>query len=411
VGSVDDGKSTLIGRLLFDSRSIFEDQLAALERASRTRGRTFDLSLLTDGLRAEREQGITIDVAYRYFATPSRTFVIADTPGHYEFTRNMATGASLADVAVVLVDASRGLVEQARRHATIASILGVPQLVVCVNKMDLVGFEAGPFEAIRSEFDAFAAGLDGATGVAYIPISALHGDNVVLRSERMPWYRGPSLLEYLEQVPIGRRDALDALRLPVQLVLDPGDVEGARSDRLYAGRIEAGEVSRGDLVHSMDTGEPARVRRIRASGAETDHASAGLSVAVELDPDPNSRRGDVLAVEPLPTVATRLTAWVCWLVERPLHAGSAWSVKHVTRTVRATCASVDEVLDVNSHRRVRTPDRVGLNEIARVEFTLEVPLYVDPYRASRATGSFIVIDDETHDTAGAGMIEVAGASA
>lgn len=294
--------------------------------------------------------------------------------------------------------------EQARRHATIASLLGVPNLVVCVNKMDLADYDRAPFDRIRGEFDAFAANLRE-TALTHVPISALHGDNVVTRSARMPWYTGPALLEYLERVPTRSSVSSDALRLPVQLVLDAPRAADGPPARLLAGRIEAGSIGVGDRVRSLATGELVEVSRVLASGVDVERAETGLSVAVGLAPDPMSGRGDLLASEPLPALARTLSAWLCWLVPQPLTTGSSWSIKHLTRTTRARCTAVNRVLDINTHTGVEGRQSVGLNEIALVEFQLDEPLFVDRYQANRATGSFIVLDDVTNDTAGAGMIE------
>ncbi|HVA85304.1 MAG TPA: GTP-binding protein [Candidatus Saccharimonadales bacterium] len=405
VGSVDDGKSTLIGRLLFDTKSIFEDQLLAVERASLRRGnRQMNLALLTDGLRAEREQGITIDVAYRYFATLERTFIIADTPGHFEFTRNMVTGASTADVAVVLVDVVRGVVEQSRRHAAIASLLGVPHLVVCVNKMDLVNFAAVPFERVRDDFDSFATGLSVAD-VTYIPVSALHGDNVVDRSSRITWYAGPSLLERLEAVPVSGRYTFEAGRFPIQLVI--AAAADGRQFHGYAGRVEGGIVHTGDTVTSMRSGRSACVAGIRSSGRLVDEAFPPMSLTLELEPELDLVRGDMLVSGEPPLAAHRITASLCWMVEQPLTPGRPFTIKHSTRSVAATCAAIEYRYDVNTHERHTGVASLELNEIGLAEFRTAEPLFVDRYRTNRATGSFIVIDDATHDTAAAGMIETA----
>ncbi|MDP9222376.1 MAG: GTP-binding protein [Actinomycetota bacterium] len=404
VGSVDDGKSTLIGRLLFDSDLIPEDQLLAISLASRRRGSNMNLALLTDGLRAEREDGITIDVAYRYFATPRRKFIIADTPGHFGFTRNMVTGASTADVGVVLVDVTRGLLEQSRRHAAIASLLGVPRLIVCVNKMDLVEFAPPPFEKVRDAFDEFARGL-AFTDVTYLPISALYGDNVVTPSRRMHWYGGPSLLECLEAIPTIQPDGFEAGRMSIQLVIETAtDGPGFLG---YAGRVDGGIFHRGDDVMSMATGRRLRITRITSNGRAVDAAVESMSVLLELEPSVRLGRGDLLVFGAPPISAHRLTASICWMAPRPLMPGARYTIKHLTRTVSATCVEICERWDINTHERVRGVTALELNEIGVVDLGLDDFLFVDTYRANRATGSFIIIDDETNDTVGAGMIEAA----
>jgi sulfate adenylyltransferase large subunit len=406
VGSVDDGKSTLIGRLLFDSKGIFEDQLAAVERASRSRGRAMDLALLTDGLRAEREEGITIDVAYRYFATPRRTFILADTPGHFEFTRNMVTGASTADVAVVLVDVTRGIVEQSRRHATIASMLRVPQIIVCVNKMDLVGYSEAAFEDVRESFATFIGALP-VRDVTYVPVSALHGDNVVERSSRMPWYEGPALLALLEGIEVPGRESLPP-RFPIQLVI-VGRVDGGERPALeYAGRVEGGAFRVGDEVGSLATGRRAQVARIRRSGRDEPEAVSPMSAGIALTPELDLARGDMLVSgSDEPAVARRVAADLCWMAERPLAPGTRYVLKHTTRSVSARCSAINHRYDFNTHQRDTGAGSLDLNEIGSVEFETDEPLFVDRYADNRTTGSFIVIDRQTNDTVAAGMIEAA----
>jgi bifunctional enzyme CysN/CysC len=402
-GSVDDGKSTLIGRLLYDTKQIFEDQLAAIERTSLRRGNAeVDLALLTDGLRAEREQGITIDVAYRYFATPHRKFIIADTPGHIQYTRNMVTGASTADLAIVLVDARQGVVEQSRRHAFLTALLGVPHLIVAVNKMDLVGYEEAPFAAVRDEFAAFAAGL-GVRDVRYLPISALRGDNVVERSERMPWYDGPALLPLLEQVevrpPVDRRR-----RFPVQLVIRPLD-DAHHDYRGYGGKVESGVFRAGDDVLVLPAGHRTRIAGVELFGTPIEGAEAPMSVTITLDDDLDISRGDMLVGPDDPPIVTQaFEATICWMADRPLTAGRRYNLKHTTRTVRAL---VDEVVyrhDINSLERHEHAESLGLNEIGRVRLRTTAPLFVDDYADNRGTGSFILMEEATNDTVGAGMI-------
>jgi bifunctional enzyme CysN/CysC/sulfate adenylyltransferase subunit 1 len=405
VGSVDDGKSTLIGRLLFDSREIFEDQLAAIERASQKRGDGYvNLALLTDGLRAEREQGITIDVAYRYFATPRRKFIIADTPGHVQYTRNMVTGGSTADLSVVLIDARLGVVEQTRRHAVIASLLGIRHLVVCVNKLDLVAFDEDAFGRAREQFAAFVGGLEGIHQVTYIPISALHGDNVVTATERMPWYAGPTLLGHLETVDVADSTDWTRRRLPVQWILRP--MTDAHHDyRAAAGRIEGGIWRPGDEVLALPSGGRSRVRSIDTFDGPLARAYPPLSVAVSLEDDLDVGRGEMLVGPDLPPiVTTELRATVCWMTDRPLTVGGRYGLKAATRSVRAIVTGIDHRLDINTLERIAGVDELGLNEIGEITLQVSTPLAVDPYRDNRATGSFILIDEATFATAGGGMI-------
>jgi bifunctional enzyme CysN/CysC len=407
-GSVDDGKSTLIGRLLFDSKQIFEDQWAAIERTSQRRGAaTVDLALLTDGLRAEREQGITIDVAYRYFATPKRKFIIADTPGHIQYTRNMVTGASTADLAVVLVDARNGVLEQSRRHAYISSLLGVPHLVLAVNKMDLVGYDESRFDRVRDEFARFAEGLE-VRDLTYIPLSALHGDNVVDRSDRMPWYDGPALLPFLEQVEVASSHDHTRARFPVQLVIRP--LDGEHLDyRGYAGRVEGGVLRPGDPVVVLPSGERSRIRRIERNQEPIAEAYAPMSVVVLLEDDLDVGRGDMLVgLTGAPEPHQEIEALICWMADRPLTAGGRYSLKHTTRTVRAHCEEVVYRQDVNTHGHHVDADTLGLNEIGFVRLRTTAPILCDPYRQNRSTGSFILIDETTNDTVGAGMIGPSG---
>jgi sulfate adenylyltransferase large subunit len=405
VGSVDDGKSTLIGRLLFDSKEIFEDQLAAIERASLKRGDGYlNLALLTDGLRAEREQGITIDVAYRYFATPRRKFIIADTPGHVQYTRNMVTGGSTADLSVVLIDARLGVVEQTRRHAVIASLLGIGHLVVCVNKLDLVDFEEAAFERARDDFRAFAAGLEGIRKVTYIPISALHGDNVVSGTDRMPWYDGPTLLGHLETVDVADSTDWAHRRLPVQWVIRPMS-DRHHDYRAAAGRIEGGIWRPGDEVIALPSGGRSRVRSIDTFDGPLEQAYPPLSVALTLEDDLDVGRGELLVgPDGLPTVTTELRARVCWMTDRPLTVGRRYELKAAARTVRAIVTGIDYRLDINTLEQIEGVDQLELNEIGLVTLQLSAALAVDAYRDNRATGSFILIDESTFATAGAGMI-------
>jgi sulfate adenylyltransferase large subunit len=404
-GSVDDGKSTLIGRLLFDSKEIFEDQLAAIEQASLKRGDGYiNLALLTDGLRAEREQGITIDVAYRYFATPRRRFTIADTPGHVQYTRNMVTGGSTADLSVVLIDARLGVVEQTRRHAVIASLLGIGHLAVCVNKMDLVDWDEAVFERACEQFTTFAAGLDGIRQISYIPVSALHGDNVVTPTGRMPWYDGPTLLGHLETVDVADRTDWVRRRLPVQWVIRPMTTEH-HDYRASAGRIEGGVWQPGDEVLALPSGGRSRVRSIDTYDGPLERAYPPLSVAITLEDDLDVGRGELLVgPDALPTIATELRATVCWLTDRPLLIGARYGLKSAARSVRAIVTGIDHRIDINTLDRVAGVSQLGLNEIGVVSVQLSAPLAVDAYVDNRATGSFILIDEATFATAGAGMV-------
>ncbi len=407
-GSVDDGKSTLIGRLLFDSKGIFEDQLQAIERTSRRRGYSqVDLALLTDGLRAEREQGITIDVAYRYFATPRRKFIIADTPGHVQYTRNMVTGSSTADLAIVLVDARKGVLEQSRRHAFIATLLGIPHIVVAVNKMDLVGYDESVFDAIRTEFEEWAQKLD-VHDITFIPISALHGDNVVQRSLSMPWYQGPSLLYHLENVYIGSdRNLIDA-RFPVQWIIRP-QTDEHHDYRGYAGQIATGVFRKGDEVVVLPSGHRTRIARIGTMDGELEAAMPPLSVSLQLEDDIDVSRGDMICrPHNQPTVASELDAMVCWMNEAPLRKGARYLLKHTSRSVKAMVDDLIYRIDVNSLHSDRAATELGLNEIGRVRLRTSAPLLLDEYKLSRTTGGFILIDETTYDTVGAGMVEHAG---
>ena len=407
-GSVDDGKSTLIGRLLYDSKSIFADQLEAVERTSRDRGEDFtNLALLTDGLRAEREQGITIDVAYRYFATPRRKFIIADTPGHIQYTRNMVTGASTADLAVVLVDARNGLTEQSRRHAFLTTLLRVPHMVLAVNKMDLVDYSAEVFEKICEEFSAFAARLD-IGDLAFIPVSALHGDNVVDRSASMPWYDGPSLLHHLEHVHIASDRNLIDVRFPVQYVIRPHAATDAELHdyRGYAGQVAGGVLKPGDEVLHLPSGFSTRVRRIEAAGTEIAEAFAPMSVTLLLDDDVDISRGDMICrPNNRPAAAQDIEAMVCWMSsETALARRSRLIVKHTSRTVKAIVTDLHYRIDVNTLHRDEAATQLGLNEIGRVRLRLTQPIFCDPYARNRTTGGLILIDEGTNATVGAAMI-------
>src|SRR5215207_9614781 len=400
-GSVDDGKSTLIGRLLYDSKSIFEDQLEAVEATSVSKGHEYtDLSLLTDGLRSEREQGITIDVAYRYFATPDRKFIIADTPGHVQYTRNMVTGASTADLAVILVDARKGLLEQSKRHAYISSLLGIPHMAVAVNKMDLVDFSEEVFDAIVRDFSDFARGL-GVRDIAYLPISAKHGDNVVERSARMPWFGGVPLLEHLESVQIADDRNLDDVRFPVQWVIRDHDTDY----RGYAGRVAGGILRPGDEIAVLPSGERTRIARIDTFDGAVAEAFAPMSVTLLLSDEVDVSRGDLIcSVEEAPSLQRDVEATVCWMTAEPLRAGARYAIKHSTHAARAIIDAVVDRVDVHTLQPDDAAGELALNDIGRVRLRTSKPLAFDPYSRNRATGSFILIDETTNDTIGAGMI-------
>jgi bifunctional enzyme CysN/CysC len=405
-GSVDDGKSTLIGRLLYDTKAIFEDQLDQMAAASvRRHGESgeVDLALLTDGLRAEREQGITIDVAYRYFSTPRRSFIIADTPGHVRYTRNMVTGASTADLALILIDARNGVVEQSRRHAFISSLLRIPHLVVCVNKMDLVDFDEKVFDAIVRDFTDFAAKLD-ATDITFIPMSALQGDNVVDRSERMPWYAGPPLLYHLEHVHIASdRNLIDA-RFPVQWVIRPGTDEH-HDYRGYAGQVAGGMLRPGDDVVVLPSGATSRIASVDTLEGPVDEAFPPMSVTVRLEDELDISRGDMLCrPHNHPDLGREIDATICWMGETPSVAGGRYLIKHTTRTTRAVFTELVHRIHVDTLHRDESAQRLELNDIGRVTLRTAIPLAFDSYRRNRTTGSFILIDEATNDTVAAGMI-------
>jgi bifunctional enzyme CysN/CysC len=404
-GSVDDGKSTLIGRLLYDSKAIFEDQLEAVERTSRARGDEHtNLALLTDGLRAEREQGITIDVAYRYFATPKRKFIIADTPGHVQYTRNMVTGASTADLALVLIDARKGVLEQSRRHAFIASLLRIPHIVLCINKMDLVGYDEDIFEAIKTEFRDFATRLD-VTDLTFIPISALHGDNVVDRSPNTPWYEGTSLLHHLEEVHIASDRNLIDCRFPVQYVIRPRS-DAFHDYRGYAGTVSGGIFKTGDDVVVLPSGFASRIRSIDTFDGPVDEAFAPMAVTITLEDDLDVSRGDMICrPHNRPVVGQDVDAMVCWLDEQSvLQPGVKLWIKHSTRSARALVKDLRYRLDINTLHRDEVTPSLTLNEIGRVTLRTTAPLFFDEYRRNRATGSFVLVDESTSHTVGAGMI-------
>jgi bifunctional enzyme CysN/CysC len=413
-GSVDDGKSTLIGRLLYDSKQVFEDQLAQVAQASERRGGggTLDLALLTDGLRAEREQGITIDVAYRYFATVRRRFIIADCPGHRQYTRNMVTGASTADVAVVLIDARRGVLEQSKRHAFLSALLGIPQMVVAINKMDLVDYSRARYEELVEEFEAFARKLRGGKNprrveTSYMPMSALNGDNVVERSSAMSWYDGPPLLELLEQVEVAYDHPHEKpARFPVQWVVRPNESDY----RGYSGQLASGALRVGDEVAVLPAGARTRIAAIDTYDGELEEASAPMSLTLRLEDELDVSRGELIChpYEP-PTVARELQADVCWMAEQSLRPGGRYVLKHTARTATAIVDEIEDILDVHTLERADPPEQLELNDIGRVRLRTSAPLAFDPYAANRRTGSFILIDQDSNGTVAAGMITTAGA--
>ncbi|MBK6631123.1 MAG: sulfate adenylyltransferase subunit CysN [Betaproteobacteria bacterium] len=402
-GSVDDGKSTLIGRLLYDNKSILADTLHAIERTSRKRGLdVVDLSLLTDGLQAEREQGITIDVAYRYFSTGTRKYIIADAPGHEQYTRNMVTAASTADLAVILVDARKGVLTQTRRHSYIAHLVGIPHLVVAVNKMDLVDYSREIFDRIRQDYLRFAASL-GIHDVRFIPLSALNGDMVVVRGGRLDWYDGPTLMEVLESAAAAHSESPEPFRFPVQFICRPRTAEH-HDFRGYMGRIESGEIAIGDEVQVLPSGRRTRVRNICLLERSLPLAASERSVTLLLEDEVDISRGDMIvkAGEP-PRMAKQIEAMVCWLAAVPLEPGRKYVVRHTTRETKALVAAIEYRQDINGMQRV-AGGRLEMNEIGSVTFKLAQPLFVDPYRENRATGAFILIDEATNNTVGAGMI-------
>jgi bifunctional enzyme CysN/CysC len=404
-GSVDDGKSTLIGRLLYDTKTIFADQLEAVEAASASRGDEYtNLALLTDGLRAEREQGITIDVAYRYFATPRRKFIIADTPGHIQYTRNMVTGASTADLALILVDARKGLVEQSRRHAFLTSLLRVPHLVLCVNKMDLVGWDKAVYDKIADEFTSFAAKLE-ITDLTIIPVSALNGDNIASRSENSPWYEGPSLLHHLEHVHIASDRNLVDVRFPVQYVIRPQSTT-VTDYRGYAGQVASGVLKPGDEVMVLPSGLHSTIAGIDTADGPVAEAFPPMSVTVRLTDEIDISRGDLICrPHNAPAVAQDIEAMICWMDETaPLRVGAKYAIKHTTRTARTVVRGLQYRLDVTTLHRDENAGELQLNEIGRIKLRTTVPLLADEYRRNRTTGGFILIDESTNRTVGAGMI-------
>ncbi len=404
-GSVDDGKSTLIGRLLYDSKSIFEDQMEAIETTSKNKGEeSVNLALLTDGLRAEREQGITIDVAHRYFATPKRKFIIGDTPGHTQYTRNMVTGASTADLAIVLIDARNGIVEQSRRHAFIASLLRIPHIVVAINKMDLVDFDEEVFENIRQEFTEFATKLD-IPDLTFIPMSALLGDNVVDRSANMNWYQGATLLHHLEELHIASDRNMVDVRLPVQYVIRP-QTDAHHDYRGYAGTVAGGIMKVGDEVAALPSGLSTRIKSIEVAGKPVDEANPGTAVVVLLEDEIDISRGDMICrVNNQPEVTQDVEAMICWMADgTELTEGSKLAIKHTTNWARTIVKDMRYRLNINTLHRDEAATSLKLNEIGRVRLRITKPIFADKYRRNRTTGSFILVDEHTNVTVGAGMI-------
>ncbi len=403
-GSVDDGKSTLIGRLLYDSKSIFEDQYESIRATSERRGETtVNLALFTDGLKAEREQGITIDVAYRYFSTPKRKFIIADTPGHIQYTRNMVTGASTANLAIILVDARQGIVEQTKRHSIIASLLGIPHIALCVNKMDMVNYDEAAYNKIVMEYREFATRLK-TKDIHFIPISALNGDNVVHRSKNMNWYEGVTLMYLLENIHIASDINHIDLRFPVQFVIRPYSDE-FHDYRGYAGRIASGVIRKGDKITVLPSGFSSKIKSVEIDGKELQEAFAPLSVSVQLEDDIDISRGDMLVREGnVPKQSQDIEAMICWMSDKPLQLNGKYFLKHTTKDVRAVVKEVKYKLDINSLHRITDNVSIGMNDVGRITIRTTAPLCFDAYTKNRDTGSFIMIDEGTNVTVGACMI-------
>lgn len=403
-GSVDDGKSTLIGRLLYDSKAIFEDQMDILQETSKQRGEEgINLALLTDGLRSEREQGITIDVAYRYFATPKRKFIIADTPGHIQYTRNMVTGASTANLAILLVDARHGVIEQTKRHAFIASLLQIPHIAVCINKMDLVNYDKEDYEKIKSDFQRFSSKLE-IKDVHFIPISALHGDNVVDRSENMDWYEGSTLMHLLENIHIGSDHNHVDCRFPVQFVIRPQSREYP-DYRGYSGRVEGGVFKEGDEITVLPSGFTSKIKSIDTFDGPTKEAFSPMSVCMTLEDDIDISRGDMLVRENnQPNVEQDINVMICWMNERKMIPRGKYTIRHTTQTARCIIKDVKYKMDINTLHRNEEDKEIGLNDIGRISIRTTKPLFFDSYRRNRNTGSIILIDEATNETVAAGMI-------
>jgi sulfate adenylyltransferase subunit 1 len=409
-GSVDDGKSTLIGRLLYDTKAILADTFNAIERTSQKRGLTaVDLSLLTDGLQAEREQGITIDVAYRYFTTGTRKFIIADAPGHEQYTRNMVTAASSANLAIILIDARRGVLTQTRRHSTIAHLLGIPHLIVAVNKMDLVDYDQATYEKIKADYLDFAKKIglmDGRSDIRFVPLSALNGDMVVDRGEPLSWYKGPTLMEMLEMAPCAHCETAEPFRFPVQYVIRPQASDDAvlHDYRGYAGRVESGNLSVGDRVTVLPSGRESTVTGIEIGGQGIGQAIAEQSVTILLEDDIDISRGDMIVKsDEVPRQTKQVDAMLCWLSEQPLDRARTYLIRHTTRDAKAKLAGIEYRLDVNTLEH-GAAEKLAMNDIAKVSFKLSQPVFVDAYADNRTTGAFIVIDESSNNTVGAGMI-------
>ena len=403
-GSVDDGKSTLIGRMLYDSKSIFEDQYEAIKIASEKRGEEYvNLALLTDGLRAEREQGITIDVAYRYFATPRRKFIIADTPGHIQYTRNMVTGASTANLAIILVDARKGVIEQTKRHAFIASLLKIPHIVICVNKMDLVNFNQGVYEKIKKDFQNFASKLE-VLDIHFVPVSALLGDNIVEKSKNMNWFGGSTLLYLLETIHIGSDHNHVDCRFPVQYVIRPQSKEH-HDYRGYAGRIAGGIFKTGDKIMVLPSGFTSKIKSIDTFSGHVNEAFTPMSVTIRLEDEIDISRGDMIVRENnVPSVGQDFDVMICWLNEKKMNMNGKYAIKHTTRDARCIIKDVKYKVDINTLHRIENDNNIGLNDIARISLRTTVPFFFDKYKINRTTGSIILIDEGTNETVGAGMI-------
>jgi len=403
-GSVDDGKSTLIGRLLYDSKAIFEDQIELLEESSKQRGEEgINLALLTDGLRSEREQGITIDVAYRYFATPNRKFIIADTPGHIQYTRNMVTGASTANLALLLVDARHGVIEQTKRHAFIASLLQIPHIIVCINKMDLINYSKSKFDVIKSDFESFASKLE-INDIHFVPISALNGDNVVKRSKNMQWHEGSTLMHILENIHIGSDHNHVDCRFPVQFVVRPQSTKYP-DYRGYAGRIEGGVFKPGDEITILPSGFKSKIKSIDTFDGEVKEAFSPMSVCITLNDDIDISRGDMLVRENnKPSVGQDIDLMICWMNEKKMIPNGKYTIRHTTQNARCIIKDVKYKMDINTLHRLQNEKEIGLNDIGRITIRTTKPLFFDSYRRNRNTGSIILVDEATNETCAAGMI-------
>jgi sulfate adenylyltransferase subunit 1 len=403
-GSVDDGKSTLIGRLLYDSKSIFQDQLNAIEASSKNKGFDYiDLSLLTDGLKSEREQGITIDVAYRYFATPKRKFIVADTPGHVQYTRNMVTGASTANLAIILIDARKGMLEQTHRHAFIASLLGIPHAIVCINKMDLVDYNQDVYNTIVANFEAFSAKLN-IKDIQFIPISALSGDNIVNRSENMNWYEGSTLMYHLETVHISSDYNHIDCRFPIQSVIRPHTLQH-QDYRGFAGRIDGGIFKPGDKIKVLPSGFESKIKSIDLNGESIAEAFSPMSVTMTLEDEIDVSRGDMIVRENnVPEIGQNIEVLVTWMSQKPLHARTKVIIKHTTNECFGLITKLEYKIDINTLHRIEAIEKVEMNDIARISIRTSKPLLYDTYSRNRQTGSLIIIDEQTNETIGAGMI-------